>query len=164
VGLPASKKILGLLFLTQNADKLRVVPQSALGALLALCGGAVRLACYHSMGKHFTFDVSILDHHKLVTSGPYGIVRHPGYTGALMTLIGLLLFHTSPGSLLRESELLNISLGQISVGLLVVVTLFPSGFLRHRMKMEDAALKNEFGEDWEEWAKKIPYWLVPGIY
>lgn len=116
------------------------------------------------MGKHFTFDVSIRDRHKLIATGPYGIVRHPGYTGTLLNVLGLYCFHVSPGSLLRVSELLNISSGRILVGLLALVMLVPLPFLRHRMRMEGVALKREFRQDWEDWAKKVPYWLVPGLY
>lgn len=161
---PISQKVLGAMLLTSNTNGLRVAPLSAIGAFLSLCGGAIRLACYRWMGKHFTFDVSIRDHHKLITTGPYGIVRHPGYTGALLNVLGLYCFHASPGSLLRVSELLNISSGRISVGLLAMVMLVPLPFMRHRMRMEDMALKREFGQDWEDWAKKVPYWLVPGLY
>lgn len=32
--------------------------------------------------------MSIRNDHKLVTNGPYAWVRHPGYTGVLLTLVG----------------------------------------------------------------------------
>ncbi|KAF9467687.1 hypothetical protein BDZ94DRAFT_1210880 [Collybia nuda] len=162
--LPISQKVLGVMLLTQNAGGIKATPLSTIGALLSFFGGAVRLSCYRWMGKHFTFDVSIRDHHKLITTGPYGIVRHPGYTGALMNVLGLVCFHASPGSLLRESEVLGIGLGRVLVGLMVVVMLVPVPFLRHRMRMEDMALKQQFGQDWDEWAERVPYWLIPGIY
>jgi len=43
----------------------------------------------------FTFEMSIRKEHILVTSGPYGVVRHPGYTGALLAIGGMLLLHAS---------------------------------------------------------------------
>lgn len=154
-----------MLCLTEkNAEKLRVVPQSALGALLSLCGGLIRIPCYRLMGKQFTFDVSILKHHKLITKGPYSVVRHPAYTGALMILGGIILFHTSPGSLFRESGWLNTNLGRFIFGSIAVIMVTPALFFRYRMEIEDAALKSEFGHDWDEWAMRVPYWLVPGVY
>ena len=33
-----------------------------------------------------------------------------------------------------------------------------------RMKKEDAALRNQFGEKWDDWAKSVPYSIFPGIY
>jgi protein-S-isoprenylcysteine O-methyltransferase Ste14 len=116
------------------------------------------------MGKNFTFDLAIRDHHKLITEGPYGIVRHPAYTGVLVVDVGLLMFYASPGSLIKESELFNMRLGQIFVGLLATVTMYIVVALRDRIQREEAALRREFGKDWEEWARKVPYCLVPGIY
>jgi protein-S-isoprenylcysteine O-methyltransferase Ste14 len=33
-----------------------------------------------------------------------------------------------------------------------------------RTKTEDAMLKKEFGKQWDEWAKKTPWKLFPGIF
>lgn len=33
-----------------------------------------------------------------------------------------------------------------------------------RMKMEDAALRAQFGKEWDDWAKRVPYSVIPGIY
>ena len=33
-----------------------------------------------------------------------------------------------------------------------------------RMKKEDVALRNQFGEKWDDWAKRVPYSIFPGIY
>ena len=32
-----------------------------------------------------------------------------------------------------------------------------------RMSAEDAMLKREFGKNWDEWEKVVPYRLFPGI-
>lgn len=47
----------------------------------------VRLASYHSLGQLFTFELSIQDKHKLVTSGPYNIVRHPRSVGQQLFIL-----------------------------------------------------------------------------
>jgi len=62
-------------------------------------GGLIRLECYRQLGTMFTFEMSIRKDHMLVTSGPYGIVRHPGYTGILLVISGMLLLHASEVSL-----------------------------------------------------------------
>jgi protein-S-isoprenylcysteine O-methyltransferase Ste14 len=161
---PGALKVRNALLLTHNADKLRMTPQATLGALLSLCGALIRLACYHWMGNNFTFDVAIRKHHKLITKGPYGVVRHPAYTGGLVVLMRSLMFHTSPGSFLKESELMNMGLGRISIGLLTIMVMIPLLLLRDRMQREDAALRSEFGKDWDEWVRRVPHWLLPGIY
>src|SRR5207302_11134855 len=41
------------------------------------------------LGRYFTVDVSISAEHKLIDSGPYRYIRHPTYTGALLSFLGL---------------------------------------------------------------------------
>lgn len=33
-----------------------------------------------------------------------------------------------------------------------------------RMLNKDEALHKHFGKQWEDWAKKVSYYVVPGIY
>lgn len=33
-----------------------------------------------------------------------------------------------------------------------------------RMPVEDEILRSEFGKEWDEWAKAVPYRLFPWIY
>lgn len=33
-----------------------------------------------------------------------------------------------------------------------------------RIEREDRALKEEFGEEWDRWAERTPYRLIPYIY
>ena len=55
-------------------------------------------------------------------------------------------------------------------GKLLVVTYFSgvniliSFFALARMSKEDIALRNQFGEKWDDWAKRVPYSIFPGIY
>ena len=44
------------------------------------------------------------------------------------------------------------------------VNIFISLFMLTRMLKEDIALRNQFGEKWDDWAKKVPYSIFPGIY
>lgn len=56
-------------------------------------GGLIRYKCYRVLGSMFTFEMSIREGHVLVTSGPYAIVRHPAYIGAILVVIGMFLVH-----------------------------------------------------------------------
>ena len=53
-----------------------------------LSGTAFRWYSAQVLGKFFTFDVAILSGHTLIEAGPYRYIRHPSYTGALVTLLG----------------------------------------------------------------------------
>ena len=33
-----------------------------------------------------------------------------------------------------------------------------------RMSKEDTVLRNQFGKKWDDWAKRVPYSIFPGIY
>lgn len=33
-----------------------------------------------------------------------------------------------------------------------------------RMHAEDGALKKEFGKEWDEYAQRVPYCVLPGVY
>ncbi|THH04358.1 hypothetical protein EW146_g10201 [Bondarzewia mesenterica] len=46
-----------------------------LGAASALAGALLRKWCYDTLGRLFTFEISIMPGHELVTSGPYAWVR-----------------------------------------------------------------------------------------
>ncbi|OJJ50677.1 hypothetical protein ASPZODRAFT_126597, partial [Penicilliopsis zonata CBS 506.65] len=62
-------------------------------ALLAIfVGAAVRLSAFHRLGSNFTFHLTAPD--RLVTTGVYRFIQHPGYTGQFLVCggcIGLLL-------------------------------------------------------------------------
>jgi protein-S-isoprenylcysteine O-methyltransferase len=53
-----------------------------------LTGIALRWYSVAVLGKYFTFDVAIHSRQVLVDAGPYRYIRHPSYSGALMSLLG----------------------------------------------------------------------------
>jgi protein-S-isoprenylcysteine O-methyltransferase Ste14 len=95
-----SQKIMASLVFSGSADSIRPTPLFFIGALMATVGGYIRYCCFRALGRLFTFEMSIRDEHELITDGPYSIVRHPSYTGALLTVIGIIFWHSSPVSLL----------------------------------------------------------------
>jgi protein-S-isoprenylcysteine O-methyltransferase Ste14 len=42
-----------------------------------------------TLGRLLTFTISIRDEHAVVTRGPYRLLRHPGYAGWLVAMIGI---------------------------------------------------------------------------
>ncbi|KAG1879547.1 hypothetical protein C8R48DRAFT_686015 [Suillus tomentosus] len=135
-----------------------------LGTTLAVAGGLGRWWCYRTLGRFFTFQLSVRKGHHIVTTGPYAIIRHPAYTTGIMQLIGLVLLHGSPTSWLRHSGVLDIpGLKLAVVSWLAGITLMVINLV-FRVNEEDEALKSAFGDEWARWAKAVRYRLIPGIY
>ncbi|KAJ7291129.1 hypothetical protein C8J57DRAFT_1586638 [Mycena rebaudengoi] len=139
-------------------------PSLAFGSLLITCGALLRLRCYRALGKYFTFETGILPDHQLVTSGPYSWVRHPSYTGAFLAAAGLLIYYGSPGSFLMECVIKRSTAGKVFVTLYGLLICFVVTGLSLRIPKEDEGLRNEFGKEWDTWAAKVRYALIPGIY
>ena len=143
---------------------LRLTPLSVAGCVLGIAGGLLRTQCYHELGRLFTFELSIRDNHTLVTTGPYSIVRHPAYLGALLLFTGNVALLVSKGSWFMESGLWDTVWGRgvacSALGSLLAIALG----LFSRVDREDRLMRKEFGEEWEKWAKKTPYRLIPFLY
>ncbi|KAI1789398.1 hypothetical protein LXA43DRAFT_948710 [Ganoderma leucocontextum] len=162
---PLSAPILARLFADPNrAHALALSTPFVVGGLLLVAGARIRKACYSTLGKFFTFQLALFKEHKLVTWGPYAVVRHPSYSGLLLGIAGIATVGLGPGSYLYESGALanRWVAGSAAVWALWWVSVV--GGVVRRVSKEDEVLKNEFGKEWEEWAKRTPYKLVPYLY
>ncbi|KAJ7174613.1 hypothetical protein C8R46DRAFT_1252382, partial [Mycena filopes] len=156
--------ILSTFTLGGNPPTTRLTAPLAVGSLLIICGALLRLQCYHALGKHFTFEMGITHNHRLITTGPYNYVRHPSYTGAVLAYFGLLMYYCSPGSWFRECVFKGSILGAVFCASYILgMSLVVAGLLA-RIAKEDEGLKREFGAEWDMWAVRVPFVLVPGIY
>ncbi|KAJ7040557.1 hypothetical protein C8F04DRAFT_1230895 [Mycena alexandri] len=148
---------------TGNHDSAgRVTVPFVFGAGLIATGAMIRFRCFREMGRHFTFALSLRDGHKLISTGPYAIVRHPSYTGGNMTIVGaaLTLMHDGSwwfGGGYRTGWGLFLAANFIVSSLLVV-----RAFLRGNV--EDAYLRASFKEEWQAFADRVPYRYIPGVY
>src|SRR5262249_39136957 len=59
------------------------------GLTLWLLGLTLTGWAYRTLGRYFSLDVQVQTDHRVVDSGPYRFLRHPGYAGALFGLLGL---------------------------------------------------------------------------
>lgn len=135
------------------------------GSGLVISGGFIRWLCYRTLGRYFTFLLSVRQDHRLITTGPYAIVRHPSYTGMMMLCIGNIILHGSPKSWLGASgisaRIPGVSLVvKAGIALCTAVNLA----LLIRTKREDKMMQSAFGEEWEAWARRVKYRIIPGVY
>ncbi|KAG2117162.1 uncharacterized protein F5147DRAFT_302956 [Suillus discolor] len=129
-----------------NLHPTPITPAFLVGSIAIAIGGALRLYCISTLGKFWSFHLSVRKEHRLVTSGPYSVVRHPSYTGVLFQGIGVAVMYGSQGSWMRQSGILQVP------------------FIKVRPAEEDRMLQRALGEEWENWAKKVKYRLIPGVY
>ena len=129
------------------------LPQLAIGAagiwrpaglVVFLAGIGVRWYAILSLGRFFTVNVAIASDHLLVESGPYRRVRHPSYTGALLAFLGL-------GFCLDNWAALAALMVPVSV------------VFWWRMRIEEAALLETFGERYRDYMRRTRR-LIPFIY
>jgi protein-S-isoprenylcysteine O-methyltransferase Ste14 len=98
-----------------------------------------------AVNKFFEMTVRIQKDrgHKVIDTGPYAIVRHPGYVGAMLFLVGT-------------------ALGFGSLWALVPAAL-ASTLLLLRTRWEDQMLQVEL-PGYKEYAQRIRYRLIPGMW
>jgi protein-S-isoprenylcysteine O-methyltransferase Ste14 len=61
----------------------------ATGMVLLVAGAALRVWSFRTLGQYFTFTVKVSPDQPVVTSGPYRVLRHPGYAGGLLAIAGV---------------------------------------------------------------------------
>jgi protein-S-isoprenylcysteine O-methyltransferase Ste14 len=129
-----------------------------------MAGGLLRGLCYRTLGSLFRWELCIQRSHKLITSGPYSIVRHPSYTGALLVFIGHSTLLLTKGTVLHECLLPAGGLWvRSAIWFIVSYRASIVAWLSWRTIEEDAMLRKQFGEEWDKWAAKT-YRMIPFVW
>lgn len=149
---------------TLTNDGLRATPSFSAGVLLMAAGASIRASCYAHLGSLFTFELAIKRGHRLITSGPYAVVRHPGYTGGMLVYAGICWSQFGPSSWLATSGLWQSTLGRAAALGYMLFAFSMSLALVRRVPEEDRMMKEQFPSEWVEWAKRTPYRFVPFVY
>ncbi|KAL0569934.1 hypothetical protein V5O48_012026 [Marasmius crinis-equi] len=130
---------------------------------IGVAGCALRLWCYDLLGSNFVWQTSAPT--SLVTVGPYSIVRHPSYTGLVMTSVGLSAYYLLPGSWIRESGFVATVPGTAAIGFWIVNWVWVTVFLVVlRIDNEDEVLEKQFGKEWRSWRDRVRSRVIPGIW
>ncbi|KAI0046880.1 hypothetical protein FA95DRAFT_1559644 [Auriscalpium vulgare] len=141
----------------------RLRPEFAIGAFLLVFGGVIRVRCYRALGDLFTFEVTLRPSHTLVTSGPYRYVRHPGYTAIFMCVGGYVMILFSRGGWVRQCSIMQTPLG-LFIAFFLLIGTFAVVSLWKRGRVEDAGMKERFGDSWYDYRRSVPFSFIPGIY
>ncbi|GJE91532.1 isoprenylcysteine carboxylmethyltransferase family protein [Phanerochaete sordida] len=147
-----------------GGNSLQVSPGLGIGTFLMVVASALRVVCYNLLEHCFTGELAIRKDHRLVTHGPYAVVRHPSYSAAYVFMAGVVLAHLGPTSLSAELGLWEQPVGVVAGVLQIASLVYISVVIVLRTCREDEVLSEQFGETWKEWAKRTPDRLVPGVY
>jgi len=115
-----------------------------IGFILITLGYA--FAAWALIENRFFFSVVCIQvdrGHVVCDSGPYRIVRHPGYAGNIPPLLGIVLALSSVWTLIPAA-----------VALIIMVI---------RTALEDQALQEEL-PGYREYTRRVRYRLIPGVY
>jgi len=115
-----------------------------IGIALAIVGFIIRWTAIIQLGKMFTVDVAINNQHQLKTNGLYQIVRHPSYTGLMLIICGI-----------------AVCMSNYLACAVIIIPIFLA--LNYRINVEEKALLEAFGYDYEQYRKTTAR-LIPGIY
>jgi len=115
---------------------------------LAVCvfgvGLALRWYAVVYLGRFFTANVAIALDHRLIDSGPYRFVRHPGYAGSLLAVFGLgMSFHNWASLVIIFASICAVTLWRIHI--------------------EEQALTKALGQEYSDYSGRTRR-LIPGIY
>jgi protein-S-isoprenylcysteine O-methyltransferase Ste14 len=113
------------------------------GLAMALIGIILREWAIWILGKHFTVRVQVHEKTELMSDGPYRYIRHPAYTGSLLTYTGIA---WAVGSWLG-----------VIFALIVCFAAY-----EYRIAVEEKALQDKFGSEYERY-KKRTWKLFPGF-
>jgi protein-S-isoprenylcysteine O-methyltransferase Ste14 len=114
----------------------------ALGSLLYFPGMSLTLWGRLALGKYYFvstgFGAQLFAGHRLITSGPYAIVRHPMYSGLILASIGGLLIY-------------------FTWTMLFFACFAP--LITTRAFREEKVLAAEFVEQWQDYRHRVPMFL-----
>jgi protein-S-isoprenylcysteine O-methyltransferase len=116
----------------------------AIGVLVMTAGLGIRVWALTTLGRFFTMPITLRSDHELVRAGPYQWIRHPAYTGGLLTAIGLPVILGTP------------------FGFVVTLAACLAAYV-HRIRIEEAVLLSRFGATYREYSAET-WRLLPGLY
>jgi len=115
-----------------------------LGTLMIIFGGITLDMSRIILGSQSSLKIGIEKDHKLITRGPYHVIRHPIYAGTLFLFVGY-----------------SLSFCSIIGSITLILILAPLG--RSRMALEERLLIQTFGDEYLDYMKRTKR-LIPFIY
>ncbi len=115
----------------------------AVGIAMMLGGISIRAASALTLGAFYTLQLGIQPGHTVLSGGPYRWVRHPGYAGTLVALLGL---GTALGNWYSV----------LAIGFVVPALVI-------RIGIEEQMLRRALGEPYDSYCNRTRWRLLPGV-
>lgn len=109
----------------------------AAGLAAGLASFWIRAGAARALGRFWSMQVELRRDQPLVTSGPYGWVRHPIYLAACFEMAAVLILCASPWALAAA-----------------LVLFVPA--LAWRLRVEERAMREHFGPAYQAYAAQVP--------
>lgn len=119
-------------------------PIDIIAFLLMLVGLGFRTWSIRELGRFFTWHITVQPGQTVIQTGPYSIVRHPAYAGALLMYSSTLIFIHS------------------WVAALIAPIVIGAAFLR-RIHYEEAWLKRYIGYEYDKYSRQVKK-LIPFVW
>jgi protein-S-isoprenylcysteine O-methyltransferase Ste14 len=114
------------------------------GFLFNQLGASLLIYTHHVMQHNWTAWITIHSDHRLVTNGPFRLVRHPMYLSLLLYAVGF--------SLMTGCNLFVMASWSILIGMVY-----------RRIPIEEKCLIEKFGVEYESYCSNVKWKLIPGI-
>jgi len=95
------------------------------------------------LGRLYSAEVTLQEGHRLITDGPFQLIRHPRYAGALLIAFGLSLTFRS---------WIGLVVSAVSIGVFLL-----------RIQDEETMMAEAFGEEWKRYCQRTRR-LIPFVY
>ena len=115
-----------------------------IGVAVMVCGLGLRLWSQAVLGRYYTSTLRHAEGQPILASGPYRLLRHPGYAGLLLAWVGA-------------------GLATANWAAALAVTLVMSVAYRYRIAAEEAMLLDTFGGRYKEYMART-WRLMPYVY
>jgi protein-S-isoprenylcysteine O-methyltransferase Ste14 len=136
---------LPLIFDLLGVDIIRInLLEGVIGLVFMASGLGIRIWAALTLGKYYTTTLMITENQRVITTGPYARIRHPGYLGEIFLWTGFAVLSSN----------------------LILVFLLPVVFVvvyLYRISAEERMLVKELGNDYAQY-KRRTWKLVPYVY
>jgi protein-S-isoprenylcysteine O-methyltransferase Ste14 len=118
------------------------VPVLCLALILMIGGFALSIWARRHLGRYWSARVTLKEGHKVIESGPYGLVRHPIYSGLLLSM---------------AATVMTIGTLPSGCGYILLVAA-----LTFKLRAEEQLLVANLGAAYEDYQKRVKA-LIPGV-